>query len=249
MSPAERLRARLKPVIATGQPMPEFRPWWHELMATPVSDDPAEADATTTRVCREIVDRAAAGEEIPYHARKVAEAYLAPKHYRADRDRARTHDPATSQDAANSENRSRRARTQAHELLKAYAHVADLDAALTAADRPKPGIRSPYYGGLTAPEAALIIGKPGAWRRTPELHQDGLLEPIPWSEYAGPKPADGSAGLFPEMAATRETVYGQQARVFRITALGRDELRRMNADEREYKRNKAAREGARGKRA
>lgn len=219
LSAADRIRARLKgdnnAVVIPKDP----RPAWLKLIEQFEDIGPDSTESRTHEFAEQLADLAEHGEPVPGELLIMAVAYLRPR-YRADRDRSRTHDPATS---AAAEPKPRGAGCQAHRVLEAFAAV-------------NPTLTAPYYGGLTAPEAALMIGKPGAYRRTPELHHDGLVEELPWSEYAGPKPVDGSAGLFPEMPATRLTIHGQQARVFRITELGRDELRRLAAAERAKKR-------------
>lgn len=244
---ADRLRAR----VNAGPTIFDHRPAWISIVENIAKQGEDSAESLDVALAEGLVKTAELGSHVPAELLVMARAYLQPR-YRDDRDRSRTHDPATSKDAANDERRPTRARSHAHRLLGAYASVHRLDAHRVAgAYTPE---TPPYYGGLTAPEAALIIGKPGAWRRTPELHQDGLIELVPWSEYLGPVPPELvlSSAAYPEMPATRPTVYGKQSRVFRITEAGRAELRRMNREERAWnqaREEKAARKAARGNKA
>lgn len=248
LSAAERLKARVQKgsgVTLETTAAFDSRPAWVVL----VEQYAKLGEDSPVGVAVDLADRLVAEADhgyIPPELVEMAKSFLQPR-YRDDRDRSRTHDPATSQQAANEEKRPRRSRGHAHRLLEAYCLVSN-----RANDPLTPEAK--YYGGLTAPEAALMIGKVGAWRRTPELHQDGLIEILPWREYAGPVPKElqSSTQQFPEMPATRPTVYGAQSRVFRITAAGRIELARMNREERAWSKAreaKAARKAARGNKA
>jgi hypothetical protein len=249
LSAADRLKARVQKASGVTVEMTaalDSRRWWVKLVED-TAEEGAHSETGLTLVLAEgLIEGDRAGRRCPPELYEMARAYLQPR-YRADRDRSRTHDPATSQQAANDEKRPRRSRSHAHRLLEAYCLVSNrMNDPLTP--------EAKYYGGLTAPEAALLIGKVGAWRRTPELHQDGLIEILPWREYAGPVPKElqSSTQQFPEMPATRPTVYGAQSRVFRITAAGRIELARMNREERAWNKArevKAARKAARGNKA
>lgn len=131
-----------------------------------------------------------------------------PGTYSAKRIRSRMDDPHTS--AQGARDVERRAGTQAHQLLKAYAHAA----------------RSPRLDGsdgLTDEEAhelavTLEYLRPSGtrcyWKRCGELRDDGLLEVV----------SDGNGGEL-----TRVGAAGSPRLVCRITPAGRRELERLEA--------------------
>lgn len=213
LSPADRLRARMAEQDANPIVTADLRPSWVRLTSHYEDISANSTEARTSMYCEALRDLHDSGEYVPGELLIMARAYLQPRTY--DQARSRTHDPATSKAA---EPHPLSARSQSHRLLQAYRTRLKMNDENEAPDRARINRHVPI--GLTAPEAALLIQKPGAYRRVPELHHAGLLKVL---TVVDPDEPTG-----PPLEMTRPTIHGAQARVFVLTDAGVEEVRRLN---------------------
>lgn len=159
----------------------------------------------------------------PPALRALARAYVEERLYRADRPRARTSDPETSQAAAEAVRGPIRPGGVAHKVLSAYAEH-------------RAGPNGVYEQGLTSREIEARYRIRAAHKRTSEFLQDGLLKVVTRGEKAaGEAHALGSGAItdpFDDPAeAARDATRGG-GRILRITDDGMRELRRLDAAKR-----------------
>ncbi len=150
-------------------------------------------------------------EDTPPALRALARAYVEERLYRADRPRARTSDPETSQAAAEAVRGPARPGGTVHRILEAYEEHR----------------RGPYVAqehGLTSREVEKWAKVRAAHKRTSELLADGLLEVVRF--------AIGEDGELVDKVR-------DGGRVLRITNDGMVELSRLNTEKADKDRTAA----------
>jgi hypothetical protein len=162
-----------------------------------------------------LAERLAADPTAPPSLRELATAYGETRLYRADRPRARSSDPETSQQGAKVVRGRVRPGGSVHRILRAYARNA-------AASHPA----APESIGYTSREVESAAIVRAAHKRTSELLADGLLRVVTSADLGEAWLDDGH----PSGEPLRELLRGG-GRVLTITPDGRVELARLDAAE------------------
>lgn len=162
-----------------------------------------------------LAERLAANPTTPPCLRELAQSYGEARVYRADRPRARSGDPETSQEGAKRVRGRVRPGGSVHRILRAYARNA-------AASHPA----APESIGYTSREVEAAAVVRAAHKRTSELLADGLLRVVTNADLGDAWLDDGHPSGEPLV----ELVRGG-GRVLTITPDGRVELARLDVAE------------------